>query len=118
MGNKNKSIWDMLTFALVILLSLPLLSIFVLFFSMGVILLFTLLVASIIITTSPFIAMYDPSINILLNGIPEKYIMYMGLSLLSVTVFFFLIFIQLFKKVIKGTVGLIRRHISMGGVTN
>ena len=101
MNNEDKKfLKQLLIMLLAIILTLPVFLIIAGLFILGISIIFSLLVASLIMIATPLLAETDRSLKILVSGVPPMFIVYMGLSLVSLTVFLFLIYIVMFKNVL------------------
>lgn len=81
---------------------------------MGLIMIFAILVVAIGVTSAPFIAEFEPSIAILIQGLPQNTIFYFGMAIVSFTLVLFMLYIYGVKQVFRFLIGMIGRMIKGG----
>lgn len=111
---KNHSfISQLIVLILVLIVGIPVIVGLSMFLLGGLMFLFGILVMAIGVTSAPVIAEIEPSVAMLIRGIPQNTIFYFGIGILSFTVFLFILYISGVKHVIMFLADMVRRILGV-----
>lgn len=115
---KRKIFGNIIRFFKAIFISLPVFLIGFAVFIIGICIIFSFLVGSLIMVATPLIAQADRSIMTLISGLPPMLIVYAGLALTSFTVFIYLVYIVLLKRALNSIKSIFVSEAYRGGDEN
>lgn len=96
----NSFITQLIIFILLLVVGLPVMLGFSIILLTGFFVLFMLLVISIGVISAPIISTSEPSVGLLINGIPRETVIFIGLGMTSLTVALFILYIAIVRGVI------------------
>ncbi len=111
---KNRSfISQLIVLILVLIVGIPVIIGLSMFLIGGLMFLFGILVMAIGVTSAPVIAGSEPSVAMLIQGIPQNTIFFFGIGILSFTVFLFILYIFGVKHVILFLADMVQRILGV-----
>lgn len=110
-------ITQLIVLIIVLIVGLPVIAGLSMILFMGLVFLFAILVVAIGVTSAPIIAEFEPSIAILIQGIPQNTIFFFGIAIVSFALVLFTLYIFGVKQVFRFLIGMLQR-MREGGFRN
>lgn len=110
---KRSFITQLIILILVLIVGLPVIFGLGMILIMGFFLLFALLVMSIGVISAPFIAQIEPSIAMLIKGIPQNTVVFLGIGITALTVALFILYISVVRHAVMFLIDTIRKILGV-----
>lgn len=107
-------ITQLILLIIILIVGLPVIAGLSMIMLMGLVFLFLILVIAIAVTSAPIIAGFEPSIAVLIQGIPQNTIFLFGISIVCFGLVLFTLYIFVVKQVFRFLIGMLRRMVEGG----
>ncbi len=101
-------ITQLIVLIIVLLVGLPVFAGLSMILLTGLVVLFAILVVAIGVTSAPFIAEFEPSIAILIRGIPQNTLFFFGIAIACFALILFTLYIYGVKQVVRFIISMLR----------
>lgn len=111
--NNRSFVTQLIVLILVLIVGVPVIAGLSMILLGGLLFLFGILVMAIGVTSAPVIAQIEPSVAVLIRGIPQNAIFFFGAGILAFSVFLFILYISGVKHVILFLADMVRRMLGV-----